>query len=44
MKKVNKQFLLDTPAQKGSVKKLSFGKWWFKPADPSFEKKISKIY
>ena len=39
MKKVNKQCLLDTPAQLESVKKL--GKLYFKPADLSFEKKIS---
>ena len=43
MKKVNKQCLLDTPANQGSVKKLIFLK--FQPADRTLLKlDFSRIY
>ena len=35
---MNKPYLLDNPAQLGTVEKLSFGKRWFKLADLMFEK------
>ena len=37
--KVNRQCLLDTTRTVRVSEKTYFDKWWFKQADPSFEKK-----